>query len=204
MDNLLTINTPLEPTFLKVFRALDYVPFNVRGNNTAFGTTGAAVVGSIKFSKTPSEILTNEAVFKYNANGLNGQNDFFGYSVIPTPFFKGTTRSLQIKYKTVNAVDSDVSLNVKIIGGVRNGAIVKQYLKASTSSIISMAFDVPNDCTSLVVGLQNHATTTNLQIFVDDISLGYKAFDSLNTVTQESISHTGYTSKDGSNRVTCQ
>jgi hypothetical protein len=175
----------IDPNYLKINRAKDFSFFNFKGNNTTFDG-GGSLAGLLNYSKTPSEVLTEKSVFKYSANGVNGQNDFFGYSLNLTNSFKGATRTLQFKIKSVNAIDSDISAHVKIVGGTRDGYVYNKLLKAASAATInSLAFDVPSDATSLKYGFKNNSTTTTLQFFVDDIALGYKAFDYVNNVQQE-------------------
>jgi hypothetical protein len=177
--------TKLDPSYAKVFRANENIFPTDTGNNATFDGAGA-LIGQVSLSITPSEILTKDKVFKYSSNGLNGQNDYFGFTYTLTKSFKNATRTFSFKIQTVNAIDSDVSANVKIIGGTRDGYVYKKLLSAaSNGSIYSQAFDVPSDATSLVVGFQNHSTNTNIQIFVDDVALGYKAFDWINNVQKE-------------------
>lgn len=193
--------TSLDPNYLKVYRAYENVMFTDMGNNATFDGAGS-IIGQASLSITPSEILTKNKVYKYSANGLNGQNDYVGFTVPLFSAFKNNTRSFQFKIKTVNANDADISSNVKIVGGTKDGYVYKKLLNtAGNTSIISQSFDVPSDATSLVIGFQNHSTSTTIQFFIDDISLGYKAFDSLNVASQESISYHSYSSKDGSNFV---
>lgn len=178
--------TSLDPNYLKVYRAYENVMFTDMGNNATFDGAGS-IIGQASLSITPSEILTKNKVYKYSANGLNGQNDYVGFTVPLFSAFKNNTRSFQFKIKTVNANDGDISSNVKIVGGTRDGYIYKKLLSsAGNGATYSQAFDVPADTTSLVIGFQNHSTSTTIQFFVDDISLGYKAFDYVNNVYKES------------------
>jgi hypothetical protein len=178
--------TQLDPSYFKVWRAYEGIMPSITANNATFGGAGA-MLGQASLSTTTSEILTKNKVYKYSANGVNGQNDFFAFQTTFTGnSFKNNTRTLQFKLQTVNAIDSDVSAHVKIVGGTRDGYVYSKLLKAASAGAInSLAFDVPSDATSLIYGFKNNSTTTTLQFFVDDISLGYKAFDYINNVSQQ-------------------
>jgi hypothetical protein len=203
-----------DPDLIKLIKASDRKMPDTTGKSATFGA--GSISGLITLSTTSSEFLLDGAVYKYDANGTNGQYDFFGFNVALLPAHKGAARSVTALMHTENITTQNIVFAVKYIGGTRDGQIVKVYVEnMEAPNTVKTVFDIPSDVTSIVLLFQNLSTATNARIFLDNILVEMNPFKyiQLDSWTQYDLTVTGtgwattrakgtpYKTKDGTWRL---
>lgn len=157
-----------DPDLIKLIKASDRKMPDTTGKSATFGA--GSISGLVTLSTNSSEFLLDGAVYKYDANGTNGQFDFFGFNIALLPAHKGAARSVTALMHTENIATQNIVFAVKYVGGTRDGQIVKVYVENMESpNTVKTVFDIPSDVTSIVLLFQNLSTATNARIFLDNI-----------------------------------
>ncbi len=184
---------------IALIRAKDYNATLIsKGNSQVFGGGGNAV-GSFSLSSAIDDILLSDKVFKYSANGLNGQYDYMSINVIALPGQRGVDRACSFMLKQTNMIDKELVVCFKTIGGSRDGWVQRVFLNnSSNSKDQEFSFEIPKDSVSMDIGFQNLSTNVNASFVVDNICIKTNAFINTNTTVVDSIRLDGFSSIIGS------
>lgn len=168
------------------------------GNNATF-LGGGSIAGT--FTKQNATNPLNGTYSYTLVQAAGSLNDYIASDVQAVPLrSRGVTNSTDLVY-TYDGSDNDIKW---VVYDVTNASViaVTSYIKSSSlAKTAQLVYDLPLTCTQVRFGAQVVVANNGKTLKFDDVQLATWTPQAVNLTQEEAATYTGYTSKDGSNRV---